>query len=112
MTPPSVILPAPVIVKVRPVALFERLTIPNVVVPVLLTVSVRLPPEFVNVPLNVRSLLPPMVPSFMAIIVLFEIERLPPLAAIAPPDKVRLPLPKALLFPIFNVPPKTVVPPL
>ena len=120
MVPPSTRLPVPVIVRVRPVPdNSERNTFPpNVVVPLLLTASVRLLPLFVTLPLIVRSFDPPIVALPVVTLLrltLLAMVRAAPLAnivgvlALVPPS-VSVPVPKAVLLPIPIVPAMTVVP--
>ena len=52
MTPETVVVPVPESVSARPVLLSERLMLPMVTAPVLLLVSVLLPPELVRAPVT------------------------------------------------------------
>src|SRR3954470_9245177 len=114
MTPANVVLPAPVIVKVRPVAAAsERLSVLNVVPPVLLTVNVRLAPEFVKLPFNVKPLAPASV-LLAVIVVAFGMVIPEPLTLESvPPPNVNPPVDgSASTLPRDNVPALTVVPPV
>src|SRR5262249_34895678 len=111
---PNVILPAPVIVKVRPVAAAsEMLTVPNVVPAELLTVKVRLAPEFVKLPLNVNALVPAIV-LLAVIVTVFGATIAPPLTLESvPPPSVTVPVEgNAPVLPRANVPAEIVVPPV
>lgn len=107
-------LPAPVIVNVRPVPVSsERSTVPKVVEAVLLTVNVRLAPELVNVPFKARPLVPASVLLPVNVVAFGSVitepltfESVPPPNVSAPVDGRDPALPKA------NVPALTVVPPV
>src|SRR3954464_10250590 len=113
MTPANVVLPAPVIVKVRPVAAAsERLSVLNVVPPVLLTVNVRLAPEFVKLPFKVKPFAPARV-LLAVIVVVFGIVIAEPLTFESVPPNVNPPVDgSATTLPRAKVPALSVVPPV
>jgi hypothetical protein len=96
MMPVTVRLPAPVTVRTRLVALWERATAERALAAVLVTVRVRLAlPALVIAPLNVRSEAPPSVVAAVRETGLGKTRALPSPVSVLPAS-VRVPVPKAL----------------
>jgi hypothetical protein len=107
-------------VSSRPVASFERLTVPNVVDPVLLIVRIRFEPLFVRVPFKVKLFVPPIlafpVVTAESVMLLEKVRgaveaKIVGVFALVPPSVKPL-VPKAELFPMAIVPLIIVVPPV